>query len=341
VDPVRIGVVGLGWWACDVHIPNFLRVPDARIVGLCSRSRENLDRGRALLGDGPTPLLFSSYGELLASDAIDAVVVCTPNSTHASFALEALRAGKHVLVEKPLATDVADCRAVVEEAEHRGLVLQVGVELRYSDVVQTMRRLIDEGAIGQPVAARTHVWRDWGTPGGWRADVRQSGGLFFELAIHYIDLLNYLAARPPAWVAAAGGARVTGRDIDHTSVLIGYEGNALGNLSMCLFAAGAREEIPIEVAGTEGRLAGEIVGGRVEQWARQGEAEDRSPQRGDAEISGFPGSLESAAAFVECVQTGGRPLADGPGGEELCRVCDAARLSLAAGGQPRTPGTAG
>ena len=341
MNPVRIGVVGLGWWACDVHIPNFLRVPDAQITALCSRSRENIDRGLALLKGEPTPLLFSSYGELLASDAIDAVVVCTPNFTHAEFALEALRAGKHVLVEKPLATEVADCRTVVEEAEQKGLVLQVGVELRYSDVVQTMRGLIDEGAIGQPVVVRTHVWRDWGTPGGWRAEVRRSGGLFFELAIHYIDLLNYLAGRPPAWVTAAGGARVTGRDIDYTSVVIGYEGNALGSLNMCLFAGGAREEIPVEVAGTEGRLAGEIISGRLGLWARQGEAEDRSPQRGDAEILGFPGSLEAATAFVACVQTGGRPLADGPGGEELCRVCDAARLSLEAGGQRRTPGVAG
>ena len=333
---VRIGIVGMGWWACDVHIPNFLRVSDAEIAALCSRKPENIERGREALKGRADPAAFSSYDELLASDAVDAVALCTPNSTHGAMALQALRAGKHVLVEKPIATDPAECPPIVEEAERQGLVVQLGVELRYSDVVQTMRRLIGQGAVGEPAILRTNVWRQWGLLKGWRADMSCSGGLIHELAVHYIDVFNALVASPPQWASSPGGSRLGIRDVDYAFVTVGYEGGAVAAFEMCLFAAGGGTDIPIEVVGPEGRLVGEVVGGTVELWPKGGEPQDHSPQRTDAEVFGFPGSLESAAAFVECVRTGARPSADAVEATRLCRVCEAARLSAQQGGKQVT-----
>ena len=349
VGPVRIGIVGLGWWACDVHIPNLLQVPGAAIAALCSRSPAGVERARkALKGRAerkPTPEgsnafgrvtgvpAFSTYGDLLASDAVDAVVLCTPNFTHGPMALQALRAGKHVLIEKPMATDPAECPPIVAEAERRGLIVQVGVELRYSDVAQAMRRLIQQGAIGEPTILRTNVWRQWGLPTGWRADMATSGGLFHELGVHYIDLLNSLAARPPLWVTAAGGSRLGGRDVDYAFATIGYEGGAVGAFGMCLFAAGGDKDITVEVVGPEGRLVGEVGSGTLGLWPKQGEPVNHSPKRATTEILGFPGSLESVASFVECVRTGARPSVDAVEGERLCRACDAARRSAAACGK--------
>ena len=333
MSKARIGIVGMGWWACDVHIPNFLQVPEAEIAALCSRKPENIERGREALKGGADPLPFASYDKLLASDAVDAVVLCTPNYTHGPMALQALQAGKHVLVEKPMATVPAQCGPIVAEAQRRGLVCQVGVELRYCDVATTMRRLIDEGAIGEPAMVHTKVWREWGAPGAWRGSVEESGGQFHELAIHYIDLLGYLAGRPPVSVNASGGSRVGVRDVDYASATICYEGGAVATFAMCLFAAGGGSDITVEAIGLKGRLVGELMGGKVELWPKGGEAEDRSPSRSDAEILGFPGSLESAGAFVECVRTGKRPSADAVQGEHLCRVCEAARLSANAGGK--------
>ena len=334
MSTVRIGIVGMGWWACDVHIPNFLQVPDAQIAALCSRNPDNIQRGRDALGDGPAPLTFSAYDELLASDAIDAIVICTPNATHGPMALAALQAGKHVLVEKPLATVPAQCAPIVAEAAARGLTLQVGVELRYADVATTMRRLIDDGAIGEPAVLHTNVWRAWGAPGSWRSSVAESGGQFHELAIHYIDLLGFLAGSPPQWTVAAGGSRVGFRDVDHAFATIGYAGGAIASFGMCLFAAGGGSDITMEVIGLEGRLVGEVMGGTVRLWPKGAtEPIDHSPARTDAEVKGFPGSLESARAFVECVRTGARPCADAEQGAHLCRVCEAARLSALAGGR--------
>ena len=333
MSDVRIGIVGLGWWACDVHIPNWLRVEGAELAALCSRSPDNLARGRRALAGRAEPAAFASYDALLASDAVDAVVVCTPNHLHGAMTLAAVWAGKHVYVEKPLATEPVECAPIVTEAADGGRVVQVGVELRYSDVATTMRGLIDEGAIGEPALVHTNVWRSWGAPGAWRADAEQSGGQFHELCIHYIDLLGYLAGAPPQWATAAGGSRLGIRDVDYTFTTIGYAGGVVGSFGMCLFAAGGGSDITVEAIGLEGRLVGEIVGGTVTLTPKDGEPEDRSPERAEGEIFGFPGSLEAAQSFVECIRTGAAPSADAAAGERLCCICEAARRSLAKGGE--------
>ncbi|HUT35802.1 MAG TPA: Gfo/Idh/MocA family oxidoreductase [Planctomycetota bacterium] len=330
---VRIGVAGLGWWACETHIPNLRKVAGAEVAALCSRSPENLERGRKALGGAAQPLAFDDYEKLLASDAVDAVLICTPNCLHAPMALAAVWAGKHVLVEKPLGLDPAECRAIAQEAAERNLAVQVGVELRYSDVAQAMRRLIADGAIGQPAILRTDIWRQWGAPGSWRVDLAKSGGLFHELGVHYVDLLSFLVGKPPAWVAAAGGVKATGRDLDYAFTTLGYEGGTVAAFGTCLFAAGAREEVAIQAIGTSGRLVGDLIGGGLTLWPRQGEPQDHSPKRMAQKVFGFPGSLESVTSFVECVRTGAVPSADAAAGEMLCRACEAARRSAAAEGQ--------
>lgn len=331
---VRFGIVGLGWWACETHIPNLLRVHGAQVAALCSRSPENVARAKKALGEGAEPLVFDDYEKLLASDAVDAVVVCTPNHLHAAMALAALWAGKHVLVEKPLALEPAECPPIVEAAGERHLAVQVGVELRYSDVAQAMRRLIARGAIGELAMLRTDIWRLWGAPGAWRADAAQSGGLFHELAVHYIDLLSFLAGEAPSWVAAAGGTKAVARDYDYTLTTLGYGGGAIAGLGICLFAAGAREEVAVEAIGGGGRIAGDLISGKLTLWPRDGQPQDHSPARPEAEVyHGFPGSRESLESFAECVRTGAQPSADAVVGHWLCRACQAARRSAAAGGQ--------
>lgn len=333
MSSVRIGIAGLGWWACEVHIPNLLRVPGAEVRALCSRSPQNIERGRKALAGHPEPLVFSDYEALLASDAVDAVVICTPNHLHAPMTLAALWVGKHVLVEKPLGLDPAECQPIVGEATERRLAVQVGVELRYCDVAQAMRRLIADGAIGAPALLRTDIWRQWGAPGSWRADAAKSGGLYHELGVHYIDLLSFLAGKPPIWASAAGGVRAVSRDYDYAFTTLGYEGGAVAAIGLCLFVAGAREEVIVEAIGDRGRLVGDIIAGKLTLWPKGGEAQDHSPKRTGEKVFGFPGSLESVASFVECVRTGAKPSADAAVGEALCRACEAARRSAAKGGE--------
>jgi predicted dehydrogenase len=330
---LRIGIVGLGWWACDVHIPNLLQLPDAELAALCSRRAENRQRGLDAVDGRAEPRLVESVPELLDCDDVDAVILCTPNATHAELTLEALRAGKHVYVEKPLALDPESCAAIAGEAKKRGLTVQVGVELRFADVVRAMRQSIRAGDIGEPVLLRTELWRQWNAPHGWRSDDTHGCETLHELAVHYLDLLGAVATGPPAWVTAAGGAQVTGHQPDHALLTVGYAGGAVGSVGLCLFAAGAEDAIPLEVVGTEGRLVGEILGGSLRGWTADGEERDLWPQRSEAPVFGFPGSLECLEHFVRSVREGRSPEVDAAEGERLCRLCDAARRSLGGGGR--------
>src|SRR6185437_8921399 len=112
---VGIGLIGLGEWARTVHIPNILRVPDARITALATRNSERL-QAAANLVPGGAPALYTDYRNLLDDSAVDAVIISTPNNSHEALALEALAAGKHVLCEKPLSFSLEGCTRVRESA---------------------------------------------------------------------------------------------------------------------------------------------------------------------------------------------------------------------------------
>ena len=303
---VRIGIIGLGAWARDVHIPNLLQIPDAVVTALCSRSEEN--RARACESLGGAPAESTDYNDLLNDPNVDAVLVCPPNHLHETVATAALKAGKHVLCEKPITLSLDGCARLREAHEAAGTVFQAGLELRYSDVAEKVHRLIGEGAIGPPAMMGCNILRDWGAFGGWRATLAQSGGIYHELACHYIDLFNWFAGSLPLNVTATG-ASVSGQEMpDHLWTTLRYPGDLLANLGICVFVP-AKDEIPIDVIGPEGRITADIISGRVSVWKRgAAEPEDRSPQRpSDYSYHGFPGSLESLRAFVGSVQSGETP----------------------------------
>src|SRR5579872_1941947 len=112
MSQVGFGIIGMGDWAREVHIPNLLQLPDARIVALASRSEERLQAGRAASGAGTNPALYRDYHDLLHDPEVSAVIVCTPNDTHEALSLEVLQAGKHLLCEKPLSFTLEGCKRV-------------------------------------------------------------------------------------------------------------------------------------------------------------------------------------------------------------------------------------
>ena len=330
---IGIGIIGLGEWARTVHIPNLLRVPAARVTALASRSQRNLEAGRVAVlagGHARPPALLTDYRDLLRSLDVDAVIVSTPNATHEALTLEALAAGKHVLCEKPLSFSLEGCKRVREAAEEAGRVFQIGLELRYADVAQRIRELVEGGEIGTPRMVNCVIWRDWGAPQGWRAGDETSGGLYLELSVHYLDLLDWLCGGGPARIYSTGGQALGTPITDHHWTTLTYESGVRVNLGICVFAP-AENVIPIDLVGEKGRISADIITGRVELWKRQSGVEDRSPERPtDYGFDGFPGSVESLHAFVHSVQTGERPLAG------IQAATRATSLALAAGHSERT-----
>ena len=303
---VRFGIAGVGWWAREVHIPNLNRAGNAAIAALCSRSQENLKAGEALC-EGQV-MLFRDFDAMLGCEEVDAVVICTPNALHARQAIAALRAGKHVLCEKPMALSRQDALEVTRAVEQTGRVFAIGMELRCADVSVAARAAIEEGRIGVPQMATGRFWRPWGAMhSGWRGQPDLSGGVFAELFCHAADLQACLLGEPPASVWASASAVHGPPYWDHAAAAFQYPSGAVGSVNLCLLAWGTGQEYPFEVVGDEGRLVGELITGTLQLWPREADGpEELSPQRPPGgEIHGFPGSLEMVEEFAACVE--GRP----------------------------------
>ena len=225
---IKIGILGCGKIAQVRHIPEYADNKDAQIVGFYDI---NLERAKALAETyGGTA--YETAEELLANPEIDAVSICTANFSHAELTIAALKAGKHVLCEKPMATTLADCEAMVEAANKNGKYLMIGHNQRLAKAHSTARKLIVDGLIGDIVTFRTTFGH--GGPETWSVDPgkntwffdksRAAMGAMADLGIHKTDLIQFLTGQRVVRTTA----RVTTLDKrDASGSLISVDDNAI------------------------------------------------------------------------------------------------------------------
>src|SRR3954470_20925581 len=190
-SPLRTAVVGYGYWGPDL-VRNVIERPELEFAGLCERDAE---RAAAFSSRNPGAAVFPDLAEMLADPTLDAVLVAPPPHTHHAIVKAALEAGKHVLVEKPLATTSDDARDLIEVAEAGGLTLMPGHTFLYSPPVNKVKRLIDEDVIGEiyfVTSARMNLGK------------YQPDGVICDLAPHDLSILLYWLDEPVATVAASG-----------------------------------------------------------------------------------------------------------------------------------------
>ncbi|MBA8793716.1 putative dehydrogenase [Friedmanniella endophytica] len=200
MSALRIGVIGGGAIA-NLHLTSYAKNPDVEIAAIAD---VNADRAATVAAQWGASRSYGSPAELLADADIDAVSICTWNNTHAELAVAAVEAGKHVLVEKPLARTYAEARTVQEAAEKSDRVVSVGFVRRFSTNCRVLKSFIDEGRLGDIYYAKASAIRRVGNPGGWFADKSISGGgPLIDVGVHVIDLCWYLMGSPRA-VAVSG-----------------------------------------------------------------------------------------------------------------------------------------
>lgn len=196
MTPVRVGVAGLGYWG-----PNLARVfeslPQAELRWLCDAKPEIR---LTLKPRYPHARLTGEFAEMVSDDGLDAVVIATPSSTHYELALEALQAGKHVFVEKPLALSAADASHLVAVAEEYRLCLMVGHVMLFHPAIRKLKELVDRGELGDLFylyANRQNLGK-----------VRSDESALWSLGSHDIAVLLYLLDEQPVEVSARGEAYV-------------------------------------------------------------------------------------------------------------------------------------
>lgn len=230
---MRVGVVGLGfmgttharaWQSVEGARLNAVVSSDAeKLAGELSKISGNLDRGGERL-DFQDARRYGCFAELLADDAVDAVDLCTPSYLHAEQAVMALEAGKHVLVEKPLATTLEDCRRVLAAADVSGKVLMVGHVLRFWPDYTAALKLVRSGQLGKLRSA--FLRRKCAAPAWspWLRDKSKSGGAVLDLLIHDFDFCRQLVGLP--FGVEATGAEDPARGVDVVEARLDYGDDA-------------------------------------------------------------------------------------------------------------------
>ena len=193
---VKVGIIGCGKIAQVRHIPEYLDNPNAKLTGLYDL---NLQRAKEL-AEKYDCKSYESVEEMLTDPEIDAVSVCVANHVHAEITIAALKAGKHVLCEKPMATKLKDCQMMVDTAEQMSKKLMIGQNQRFAKAHAEAKKLIERGDIGNVLTFKTtfghggpETWSVDAGPQNWFFDKKRAAmGAMADLGVHKTDLIQYL-----------------------------------------------------------------------------------------------------------------------------------------------------
>jgi predicted dehydrogenase len=198
-----IGIIGSGGIAQSCHMPGYASIPDlCEIVAVCD---VNPEVGEAAASKFGVPNVFTDYRQLLGMPEVDAVSIATPNAFHMQPTIDALRAGKHVLCEKPMAMNGAECREMIAAEKESGKILQIALQWRFGGAVKFMKDFIDKGHMGEIYYARSMALRRREVP-GWGVFIdkqKQGGGPLIDIGVHILDLTLHLMGNPKP-IAASG-----------------------------------------------------------------------------------------------------------------------------------------
>jgi len=284
---MRVAIIGFGGWG-QVHAASVNNLPDHELTAIACRTEQSAALARERY---PEAQVFTNYGEALAHPTVEAVHVVVPSYLHLEVALAALEAGKHVILEKPMALSLDEADGLVEAAHATDRVVTVVHELRVSEQWSAVRSAIAEGRIGTPRYALLNLFRFPYRPGaaGWRYHPDQVGSWVLEEPIHFIDLLLWYFQElgPPRSVSAFINPDETALSRDLTAVFR-FDGGAYGVISQTLSAFEHHQVV--EVAGTDGAIRS-LWSGAVDRTDHpEFSVHIRSRKDASPERVAFPGS---------------------------------------------------
>jgi len=331
-DPVRVAVVGLGYWGPNL-VRNLHELPCSTVELVCDRRTEALESASLRY---PAVRTTAEFGDVLAADEVEAVVIATPVGTHAEFAAAALDAGKHVFVEKPLAASSTEGEALIRLAEEHGRVLMPGHTFLYSPPVNLIHHLIEDGELGEIYfisSSRVNL-------GIHQSDV----SVMWDLGPHDFSILRYWLKAMPARVSAMSRSCVIPGVADVAFVDLEFPNGTLAHVELSWLApsklrrtaiVGSEKMVVYDDTSTEPvRLFDSGVMLREPQTFGEYRLTYRT---GDILVPRVdavePLSLE-LKDFCDAIREGTTPRSSAALGLDVVRLVEGAEQSLAAGGAP-------
>jgi predicted dehydrogenase len=330
--PVRVAVAGLGYWGPNL-LRNLVETDAAEVVRLCDASA---DRLRPFARRYPTIPGTTRYADVIADDQVDAVVIATPVSTHFKLASVALRAGKHVFVEKPLASTSEDARRLVSLADDGGLVLMPGHTFLYSPPVVFVRELIESGQLGDLYfisTSRVNL-------GLHQPDV----SVAWDLGPHDFSILRYWLDESPTYVSALSRSCILPDTPDVAFIHLGFPSGTIAHIELAWLAPSKLRRTAI--VGSERMVVYDDTSTEPVRVFNSG-ATLRDPESfGEFQLSYRTGDIVSPRVegveplllqmedFVRAIRERGEPRSSARLGLEVVEVIEAVDRSLALGGAP-------
>jgi len=334
-NQLGIGVVGYGYWGPNL-VRNFAGSSEAKVVAV---SDLNASRLAASQHAHHGMEVTQRYQDLLENPAIEAIAIATPVHTHYDMAIAALKAGKHVLVEKPLAPSSEQVRKLIGEAERRHLTLMVDHTFLYTPAVQKIKELINEGGIGDIY---------------YYDSMRVSLGLFqsdvsvmWDLAVHDLAIIEHIINERPIAVSATACSHVVGAPENMAHLTLFFQNNCVAHVNVNwlspvkvrqTFVGGSKKMIvyndlePTEKIKVYDR--GITIDDGTSESALQARIGYRAGDMWAPHISAKEALRTEVEHFVDCVRNGTQPLSDGMSGLRVVEILEAASLSIAAKGKP-------
>ncbi len=332
---IRVGVIGYGYWGPNL-VRNFAEANGCRLASVCDARPQRL---AVVEKRYPGVKAVTAWKDLVDDPEVDAVAVCTPVSTHFELAMAAIEAGKHVLVEKPMAINVEQCERLIDKAASRGVTLMVDHTFVYTSAVRKMQELVAAGTLGDIY---------------YYDSVRVNLGLFqhdvdviWDLAVHDLAIMDFVLPSRAAVVSATGISHVPGGPENIAYLTIFFGDNVIAHIHVNWLA-------PVKVRRT-------LLGGSSKMIVYDDLEPSEKIKVYDRGILVTPNSSESVyqmlvdyrmgdmwaprlettealkveiAHFVECLEQGRKPMTDGQAGLDVVRILEAGTQSMREHGRP-------
>lgn len=268
-DKIRLGFIGTGGIARAAHMPPLQNMDDVEVVALADVS-EDVAKQAAELFDNK-PRIYTDYREMLEKEELDAVDVCTPNLYHKQPTIDALNAGFHVIVEKPIAMNATEAKEMTAAARKNGKKLMVAQCQRFRSEVQLLKKMIDAGELGDIYYSRVWALRRRGVP-AWGVFIekdKQGGGPMIDIGVHMLDMALYLMGHPkPIAVSGQTYTKFGQREgifnpwgvwdpkkytvEDYATGLVRFDNGATLSIEASFAANIRKDELNVTLLGTEG-----------------------------------------------------------------------------------------
>lgn len=330
---MNIAVLGSGYWGKN-HVRVFARAANAHLRWVCDPDPAAL---AAAAGLAPRARTTSDLDRVLADPAVDGVVIATPAATHADLAVRAFAAGKHVLVEKPVALSLADAVRIDAAARRAGRALVVGHLMLYHAAVVRLRELLHAGELGRLhylYATRVNLGR-----------LRSDENALWSFGPHDLAIFDHLVGELPASVSARGAACLQPGIEDVVFVSLRYPGGVMAHLHLSWLDPKKERRVTLVCSDKMAELDDVAVDGKLRIYDR---GYDRPPEFTEfdqflrirqGEVHLPPVAMDEPLAvmaghFLACARGEATPLSDGASGIRVVRILAAAQASLAADGRP-------